>query len=168
MPSGKTHDFISFCGLIPLGISSTVLYGKSLCDLDSLLLFLGGYLFGSLMFGPDLDIHSIQYKRWNIFRFIWIPYRKLGHRSSISRSHDIIWGFVIRVAYLAICIFPLIYLIFSWKYPNESFQDALKDYALQYQHQIICMLAGIWLGNSLHILADWSCDIKKFFSRMFR
>ncbi len=28
------------------------------------------------MFGPDLDIYSVQFQRWGFLRWIWLPYQK--------------------------------------------------------------------------------------------
>ena len=55
------------------------------------------------MLGPDLDIHSIQYRRWGPLRWIWLPYQKaLKHRSQLS--HGPIIGTAVRVMYLSVWI----------------------------------------------------------------
>jgi uncharacterized metal-binding protein len=63
------------------------------------LLVAGGFMFGGLMFGPDLDIYSRQFQRWGFLRWIWLPYQKsLRHRSFLS--HGPIIGTTLRVVYL--------------------------------------------------------------------
>ena len=67
---------------------------------DRTLIVAGEFLFSGLMFGPDLDIYSVQYKRWGYLRWLWIPYQKtLKHRSFFS--HGLIIGTTIRLIYLA-------------------------------------------------------------------
>jgi len=70
MPSGRTHDRIT-CGVRP---SSLVLPGYTQSS-DPTLIVSGAFLFSGLMFGPDLDLHSVQYKRWGPLRLLWIPYQ---------------------------------------------------------------------------------------------
>jgi uncharacterized metal-binding protein len=71
MPSGRTHDRITLWSL-PLVASCTYLITR---HSTPTLMICAGFLFGGLMLGPDLDIHSIHYKRWGWFRWIWLPYR---------------------------------------------------------------------------------------------
>ena len=66
MPSGQIHDRITLWSL-PWIVVVSLLVTRN----GSLTLILaGGFLFSGLMFGPDLDIHSIQFKRWGILGFI--------------------------------------------------------------------------------------------------
>src|SRR5437588_4887341 len=109
MPSGKTHDAITFILAAPTFVAAWGLTGK----VALALLATGAMLFGGFMFGPDLDIQSRQYARWGIFRFLWLPYRVMfRHRS--RWSHGIIFGTLIRVLYftgmLALIILAGIYL----------------------------------------------------------
>ena len=56
------------------------------------------FLFGGLMFGPDLDTHSSQYTRWGIMKNLWYPYQKFfKHRS--RWSHGLIFGTFLRIIY---------------------------------------------------------------------
>lgn len=97
MPSGRTHDGITLWSL-PLLAGLTFAQTQS----SSLTLFVSSsYLFSGLMFGPDLDVYSHQYKRWGLLRWIWLPYRhSMRHRS--FWSHGFIAGTVVRVAYVLI------------------------------------------------------------------
>ena len=62
------------------------------------------------MFGPDLDIYSVQFKRWGYFKFIWLPYQKyLRHRSFFS--HGFIIGTVIRSLYFSLIILLLGFIV---------------------------------------------------------
>jgi len=49
------------------------------------------------MFGPDLDLHSVQYKRWGPL-LLWIPYQ---NSTPSLLSHGLIVGTTLRVLYLA-------------------------------------------------------------------
>jgi len=95
MPSGRTHDRIT---LWTLPLVSGIAYFLTQSGKLALILA-GGFLFSGLMFGPDLDIHSVQYKRWGWLRWIWIPYRSaIRHRSHFS--HGLIIGTFLRWVYL--------------------------------------------------------------------
>jgi uncharacterized metal-binding protein len=95
MPSGRTHDSITLWSL-PLVAALTFERTQS----GTLTLMVsGGFLFGGLMFGPDLDVYSRQYLRWGPLRWIWLPYRQnMRHRSFLS--HGPVVGTVVRVLYL--------------------------------------------------------------------
>ncbi|PSN17557.1 metal-binding protein, partial [filamentous cyanobacterium CCP5] len=99
MPSGRTHDRITLWTL-PL-----VFWIALWTTLDGWLTAIAclAYLFGGLMFGPDLDIHSVQYKRWGLLRWIWLPYRgSMRHRSWFS--HGPVIGTTVRVIYFFIWV----------------------------------------------------------------
>ncbi|MGF1675984.1 MAG: metal-binding protein, partial [Rivularia sp. (in: cyanobacteria)] len=65
MPSGQTHDRITIWAL-PLIAIATFWQTRSS---GITLLIAAGFMFGGLMFGPDLDIYSIQFQRWGYLRF---------------------------------------------------------------------------------------------------
>jgi uncharacterized metal-binding protein len=110
MPSGRTHDSITLWCLPPLA-----LVGWQFTRDGTLVLILCGcFLFSGLMFGPDLDIYSQQYKRWLCLRWVWLPYRRsMSHRSVLS--HGMVIGTVLRVAYVVtIVLFLAICGYFLW------------------------------------------------------
>lgn len=114
MPAGKVHDRVTYWTLPPL---TALVYGLTqkahLAGLFAL-----AYLFSGLMFGPDLDIHSVQYRRWGVLRWLWLPYRRaIKHRSFLS--HGFLAGTVLRLLYLGGigALIGLIALIFqpAWR-----------------------------------------------------
>lgn len=158
MPSGRTHDRITFFCLIPLGILA-VLFSR---DAQLTLILLGGFLFSGLMFGPDLDIHSVQFNRWGWFKFVWLPYRKiLRHRGIVS--HGPIIGTVFRIIYLSI-ILLIVSLIavgiaqliwgFSWNWQTFARYLAQSITQKYYREAIACVI-GLELGAMSHSLSDW-------------
>lgn len=96
MPSGRTHDAITFILAAPaLAVSYAATGSVPFAGV-----FTAAFLFGGLMFGPDLDTVSKQYSRWRFFRFLWFPYRSFfKHRS--RWSHGLIFGTFLRVVYFA-------------------------------------------------------------------
>ncbi len=167
MPSGKTHDLITVLLAAPTFV---VAWGVT----NSWLLSgvaTGATLFGGLMFGPDLDIHSTQYTRWGVFRFLWLPYQIIfRHRS--RWSHGIIFGTLIRVVYFALVLTLLavggIYVraTFIAGIPPDYEQllhawAAIRDGAISYgvgRNALFATFAGLWWGAAIHTLADvgWS------------
>jgi uncharacterized metal-binding protein len=124
------------------------------------------FLFGGLMFGPDLDTVSRQYSRWSIFRFIWIPYRRFfRHRSRFS--HGLIFGALLRVIYfmgvvsLAALALTYAYAAFSggkvpgiadliavWQQIGAFINTHLGD------NFLLLVFAGLWLGAASHTFTD--------------
>lgn len=159
MPSGKVHDFLAVASTI--GASYGLWHYGISSDINFLLIFGIASLFGGLMFGPDLDTRSVQYKRWGVFRFIWLPYQAFGHRSKKTQSHDAFFGPLVRIFYfflsvLFIAIFVAgIFSVFDYKLSLSFLFNSLiflLKVPTEYQ---IAFLAGLWFGNVIHYLADW-------------
>src|ERR1044071_4254313 len=103
MPSGRTHDRITF--ILALPTAAVTYYFTRDWILTSIVTV--GLLFGGLMFGPDLDTQSVHYTRWGPVRFIWWPYKvALAHRSRLS--HGILFGTIIRIIYFLLVITVLL------------------------------------------------------------
>ncbi len=170
MPSGRTHDRITFLCLPwvgGLGLIVTLNWGLTLW-------LCGGFLFSGLMFGPDLDIYSKQYQRWGPLRFIWIPYRKaLSHRSWLS--HGPIVGTVLRVLYLGVWagLGLSLYRILATQW-GGGFWDisqliaAIEANWHQYSHTYLTLLVGFELGAMSHSLSDHIGSGAKAFLKRFR
>src|SRR6476661_7352967 len=109
MPSAKTHDAITFMLALP---AASAAYA-AMHHVPAALIVGIAFVFGGLMFGPDLDTISRQYSRWGVLRFLWFPYRHFfKHRSRFS--HGLILGALIRVIYfmgvLTAGVFVAIYI----------------------------------------------------------
>ena len=70
MPSGKTHDAITFFLVAPTFAATYAV----MQNLPISLVVTAGMLFSGLMFGPDLDVHSKEYVSWGIFGYLWFAY----------------------------------------------------------------------------------------------
>ncbi len=159
MPSGKTHDFLAIAST--LGGAYYLISSNLSNDLNCVGIFSFASLFGGLMFGPDLDIKSVQYHRWGPLKFIWLPYQAFGHRSKKTQSHDALFGPFIRIIYFYLSIVVLsiftagLFSIFDRKLCLGfllSFLDLILTIPLKYQ---IAFLCGLWYGNIIHYMADW-------------
>lgn len=159
MPSGKIHDFLATATTI--GAVYYLQTANLTSDLNCILIFACASLFGGFMFGPDLDVKSVQYKRWGPLKFIWLPYQAFGHRSKKTQSHDALFGPIIRIIYFYLSIVILsifvagLYSIFDRKLSLGfllSIWDLVLEIPLKYQ---IAFLSGLWYGNIIHYLADW-------------
>lgn len=162
MPSGKTHDAITFFLAAPV-FAATFVLTKSVPLAVVITL---GMLFGGLMFGPDLDTHSKQYTRWSVFRFLWYPYQAFfAHRS--RWSHGFLFGTLLRVVYfmgvltifsfLASYIFAayaggampdLIEFAKTWRQIGEVVRTNAGEYVF------LWVFFGLWLGAASHTLTD--------------
>lgn len=158
MPSGSTHDRITLWSL-PLVAGSTLLWSHST---RLTLLVSGGFLFSGLMFGPDLDIHSCQYKRWGWLRWLWIPYQKsLPHRSCFS--HGPVIGTSLRIFYLgvwALVLGAIAYYSMRLVRPlpaiPSNWVQLLQAFFLQHSLEAAVLFGGLELGAMSHSLSDWS------------
>lgn len=154
MPSGKTHDGITWGAVIPLTAGLGMLGPGWLEALG----FGAGFLFAGLMFGPDLDVPSVQVRRWGPLRGIWTPYQRMfRHRS--RWTHGLFLGPAFRLLYLGAWL--LLPLGGAWLLLQATGTDmegmlarvtevsAGLDLAL-----LGFVLLGIWAGSASHTLAD--------------
>lgn len=166
MPSGRTHDTITFLLAPPTFLAALLIAGSFALALAVTC----AMLFGGLMFGPDLDIQSRQYTRWGVFRFIWWPYRAVfRHRS--RWSHGILFGTFIRVLYftgmmvLLASVSIYLYALLTGRAAPGFMEMArawreLEGAAARAvgRHVVWATLIGLWWGAASHTLADvaWS------------
>ena len=161
MPSGKTHDLITFLLAAP---TAAVTYYFTR-DWMLTAVATAAMVFGGLMFGPDLDVQSRQYTRWGPLRFLWWPYKvALRHRS--RWSHSIMLGTLIRVVYFLIVVTIVLVasLYIRDVYINQSsvdattFTDAIgrvwEIISPIKRGYLIAAFAGLWVGASSHTISD--------------
>jgi uncharacterized metal-binding protein len=158
MPSGRTHDRIT---LWTVPLVSGIAYFLTQNGKFALILA-GGFLFSGLMFGPDLDIYSVQYKRWGWFRWIWIPYRSaIRHRSQLS--HGLLIGTILRLIYISLIILILSGMIaaiaYFFGYVNfQSVINSQKPFPVwnqTYTQALLALIIGLELGAISHSISDW-------------
>ncbi len=153
MPSGQTHDRITLWALPVIAGCTYLLTQRSG---DRTLIVAGAFLFSGLMFGPDLDIYSIQYKRWGYLRWLWIPYQKsLKHRSVLS--HGIIIGTTVRLLYLGawLSIVGIFVVGIAEVWGDVSWNWQLgMELAKKYTYELLALFIGLELGAISHILSD--------------
>lgn len=164
MPSGRTHDRITLWSL-PWVAGFAYLITR---NGELTLIAMGAFLFSGLMFGPDLDIYSVQYKRWGKLRWIWRPYQlTIAHRSTLS--HGAIVGTLLRVSYLlswltvagilGVTVAQSIWG-FNWNW-QQFFQNATHYLTRDYLKETIVLLTGLELGAMSHSLSDWLGSVYK-------
>ncbi len=131
------------------------------------------FLFGGIMFGPDLDILSKQYSRWGTFRFLWFPYQKFfPHRS--RWSHGLIFGTFFRVVYFAgavtLATFIAAYLLATYRGADlprlVEFTEAWRSIGTSVRSNLgddvlAASFAGLWLGAASHTLTDMAGSFVK-------
>lgn len=163
MPSGRTHDQITL-GMLP-GVAVVALV---LSQSASLTLSLSGaFLFSGLMFGPDLDIYSVQYKRWGWLRGIWLPYQKLLHHRSWL-SHGPLIGTVLRLVYLgiwlgigAVLIGVLLTQAGDIVIDSQSLLQQAELQSRRYLPEGLAGLLGLELGAMSHAFSDGLGSLRK-------
>lgn len=162
MPSGKTHDAVTFFFTAPVFIAAW----KITENLPISAVVAVAFLIGGLMFGPDLDTMSKQYTRWGFFRILWYPYQVFfKHRS--RWSHGLVFGTFLRVVYfmgvLTLLSFLAVYLIAiytdndlpnlleftkTWQQIGEYVRTNVGENAFP------SVFIGLWLGAASHTLTD--------------
>ncbi len=169
MPSGRTHDAITILVAGPVLVAS-YLYTQRL---STAIAITAAFIFGGLMFGPDLDTGSKQYSRWGLVRFIWLPYRALfRHRSRFS--HGLILGSLIRVTYLhaavAVLGFAVVYAWALWdggrppelhELTSVSAKMGSSAIDLLGENGLILGFIGVWLGAASHTFTDMAGSFVK-------
>ncbi|MBX7221545.1 MAG: metal-binding protein [Blastocatellia bacterium] len=176
MPSGKTHDLITYVLAVPTGAVLFLLTrNPGLTALGT-----GAMLFGGLMFGPDLDVKSKQYTRWGVLRWIWWPYQKFcSHRSRLS--HGILFSTFFRVFYflaivtlfLATVLYIQNVVVLGMPSTGEQvigvFQESLRRmltliHSLD-RRMVLMLLIGLWWGATTHTISDFVVTTFKNASR---
>ncbi|MGE5659137.1 MAG: metal-binding protein [Actinomycetota bacterium] len=158
MPSGRTHDRIT---LWSLPFVAGLTFGQTQSG-NLTLIISGGFLFGGLMFGPDLDIYSRQYQRWGWLRWIWLPYQSsLRHRSFLS--HGPLIGTALRLVYLAtwIALLAMLASLMTQLFGGVAWNADAATLAVvrslaQHQTECFALYIGLELGAMSHSLSDWS------------
>ncbi|QZZ23139.1 metal-binding protein [Leptothermofonsia sichuanensis E412] len=174
MPSGQTHDSITLWSLpLVAGLTFERTQSSGLTLMVS-----GGFLFSGLMFGPDLDIYSRQYRRWGPLRWIWLPYQRgMRHRSLLS--HGPLVGTALRILYLMVWLGALGFgltvlgaIAFQWLgiveqwhllayYQIEESTAWLGQVLQRHPAETIALAIGLELGGVSHSLSDWVESIWK-------
>ena len=162
MPSGRTHDAITLILAAPV-------FGLTYAATANLVMGIAvtaAFVFGGLMFGPDLDTLSKQYARWGIFRLLWFPYRSIfKHRS--RWSHGLIFGTLFRVVYcmgvvtlVAFLVFVAAEAIWGGHVPGFSaFTEAWRQIGVFMRgtfgaNILPAVFFGMWIGAASHTFAD--------------
>ena len=162
MPSGKTHDAVTFFLTAPAFAAAW----KASESFPLSIIVAVTFFIGGLMFGPDLDTMSKQYIRWGPFKLLWYPYQAFfKHRS--RWSHGLIFGTFLRIIYfmgvLTLLSFLAVYLFEiyrggtvpnllefakTWRNIGEYVRGDLGEYAFP------AVFIGLWLGAASHTLTD--------------
>jgi len=172
MPSGKTHDKITWLLAPPLVYTSWYFSHNLLITI----LFTVSYFFSALMFSGDLDLVSVQAKRWGIMEWLWVPYRKImKHRSTLS--HGVFIGTIFRLIYVG--FFMIIFYVLSYwltlKFVPQAnaalVNQAVSGVRLIKNQQPIYFLViflGLIAGSASHTWADLTGSFIKKFGRNFK
>ena len=163
MPSGKTHDRITVWCVPWVGLAVMI----STRHAGYTLLTVLGFVFAGLMFGPDLDIRSVQSKRWGWLGWIWRPYRRsLRHRSWLS--HGFLAGTVFRLLYLGgwllIVILAGLELSNTAGHTEVTWGDlgqTVRHILITYWRVWVALAIGLELGAMSHAISDWSVSAWK-------
>ncbi|HEY9907273.1 MAG TPA: metal-binding protein [Thermosynechococcaceae cyanobacterium] len=178
MPSGRTHDSITLWSL-PFVAGITLERTQS----PGLTLWVSsGFLFSGLMFGPDLDIYSQQFKRWGVLRWIWLPYqRSLRHRS--VWSHAPIVGTLGRIGYLltwlggggvvlilgSAILGQTMGMTTDWRILVQQMltdsRESVERSLQQHWSEWLSLTIGLELGALLHSFSDWASSTSKRMTR---
>lgn len=162
MPSGKTHDAVTFFFAAPVFAAVWKITG----NVPNSVLVAVAFLIGGLMFGPDLDTMSKQYVRWGIFKTLWYPYQAFfKHRS--RWSHGLVFGTFLRVVYF-MGVLTLLSFLFAYIYATYTGGDlprlieftktwsGIGEFARANfgEYVFISLFTGLWLGAASHTLTD--------------
>lgn len=170
MPSGRTHDLITFA-LAPV----TFIGAQNYFGGDTMLAGITtvAMVFSGIMFGPDLDLDSKPYRRWGPLRFIWKPYQMaLSHRSRLS--HGLVLGTMFRVLYFVAIMTVLtataLYIRQKYLYGSQTTWNAefervsldLGNFWRSTDKQYFwAAFGGLWIGAAAHTLSDLIWTITK-------
>ena len=115
--------------------------------LSFLLVFASGSVIGQIWLSPDLDIKSTPWRRWWIFKWLWVPYQRImPHRS--WASHWPVFGTTFRLLYLALLLAPFVGIALACGVEIDW------RLAIKYAEELQILVAGIECAAILHFAAD--------------
>lgn len=169
MPSGKVHDLITFALAGPAGAAAYYASG----EVSSAAMATGAFLFGGLMFGPDLDTVSRQYSRWSVLKIVWWPYRKCFlHRSRFT--HGLLLGALFRVVYflgvITLSAFAVSAMLASFSGRSAPGSELVMDSWSRVWAAArkmlgatfyVPMFLGLWFGAASHTFTDMAVSYIK-------
>jgi uncharacterized metal-binding protein len=162
MPSGRTHDALTFLLAVPaFGVAFLATRSVTAAGVIAV-----AFVFGGLMFGPDLDTVSRQYSRWGPLRLLWFPYRSFfSHRSRFS--HGLIFGALIRVIYFMGVLTIVLYLgAYAYAsivggrligiFDTAHVWQPVGEFTRQWMgaNFLALTFVGLWLGAASHTFTD--------------
>lgn len=169
MPSGRTHDCITWF-LTPPVFYATWRLTHNAVDAG---IAATAFVFAGLMFSGDLDLPSVQYRRWGMVRWIWKPYQWLvPHRSPLS--HGVLLGPAVRLAYLTLVVGAAAWGVLAYMAkhgaglpPIEALSLTLSDVRLGAREWewLAFLMGGLWVGGASHSAADM---LGTFWGRLWR
>ena len=151
MANGKTHEKINLF-FLALGVAVVMTVINKDLFLEGVFVILG-YIFGTYLMSPDLDLKSRPYRRWGVLRFIWLPYQTFKHRSIFT--HGFIISDIIRYAYLTSWYILFLY-IFSLA-TDFTFKEMIgfsKIFFIQNKTLFFSLVFGNMLSSISHTLTD--------------
>lgn len=162
MPNARTHDAITFLLAVPAAIAG---YAAT-HSVASAGVVAVAFVFGGLMFGPDLDTVSRQYSRWSVLRYMWFPYRHFfKHRSRFS--HGLIFGALFRVIYFMGVLTVVVFLgVYAWatyrggQLPHfvefAGIWRTVGDFTRTHfgEYFFVVVFVGLWFGAASHTFTD--------------
>jgi uncharacterized metal-binding protein len=162
MPSGRTHDRITWLSA-PFAVGTALALNA---DWQASVACGVAYVFSGLMFGGDLDIHSVQYLRWGPVRWIWLPYRRLmSHRSPLS--HGLVIGTLGRLLYLTLVV-ALCTVAIAWVGHWKLHLEGLYAWTRGHWLLLAWIAFGLEAGALSHSLSDWiGSRLKRFQKRRY-
>lgn len=152
MALGRSHDFVNLLAL------PACLY---FVPKEFFLPFVGGYLVGTFLFSPDIDLpRSKPSKRWKTLRFIWRPYQAVSKHRGVS--HVPILGTFLRLTYF-LSVFLFFYLVLIGI--SSNYLPELKEFLLGFdifelfsglakREEIFYFALGVVLSEIFHVSLD--------------
>jgi len=146
MPSGRVHLAVETGTLCAFAAGGGYAATAGWLAPQDVAVFLGSYLFSSLLLSPDLDLaRSDVSRRWGFARVLWLPYARIfQHRRT---SHRMILGPLSRVIYLAgLCL--VLAAVIYW------ITGRAMTLAWPGGRIVTALAAGVYTPNVLHVILD--------------
>lgn len=162
MPSGRTHEAINLTafGLLAGAYAFARSQGytsnyEAVLSGGTLGMFAASYLVGTFLVTPDLDLaeNNVRAKdHWGLLGMLWEPYGKMFKHRGLS--HTWLVGPLTRLLYMAVVILGLAYLI-SFAAPYFGYAFSVRaELSENWRELAIGALAGYYLSQWLHLIAD--------------
>lgn len=120
-------------------------------NLLELIFFTMGYILGTELITPDLDITSRAYNNWGLLKIFWYPYKLIANHRGESHTIE---GTILRLLYAVFIIFLIYSIIVYAMFGQVSFGFLISLIDSLNLWSLLIIVLGVVVANVTHVVVD--------------